>query len=91
MKVQALGRAGDVLVGVSTGGSARNVIQAVHEARALGLRTIGLTAQIGELAGIVEVAIRIPASATAYIQEAHIAVEHTICHLVERLLFGPPT
>jgi D-sedoheptulose 7-phosphate isomerase len=89
-QVQALGRAGDVLLGISTGGSAANVIAAVHQARALGLRTIALAAQKGELAGVVDVAIRVPSAMTAHIQEAHLAIEHTICHLVERLLFQSP-
>jgi phosphoheptose isomerase len=89
-QVQALGRAGDVLLGISTGGSAANVIAAVHQARALGLRTIALAAQKGELAGVVDMAIRVPSAMTAHIQEAHLAIEHTICHLVERLLFQSP-
>ena len=89
-QVQALGRAGDVLIVISTGGSAANVIAAVHQARALGLRTIALAAQKGELAGVVDVAIRVPSAMTAHIQEAHLAIEHTICHLVERLLFQSP-
>ena len=86
-QVQALGRAGDVLIGISTGGVAANVIAAVRQARDLGMRTVALTAQQGELAGLVDVAIRVPSATTAHIQEAHVAVEHTICHLLERLLF----
>ena len=86
-QVQALGRAGDVLIGISTGGVAANVIAAVRQARELGMRTVALTGQQGELAGLVDVAIRGPSSTTAHIQEAHVAVEHTICHLLERLLF----
>jgi D-sedoheptulose 7-phosphate isomerase len=86
-QVQALGRAGDVLIGISTGGVAANVIAAVRQARELGMRTVALTGQQGELAGLVDVAIRVPSSTTAHIQEAHVAVEHTICHLLERLLF----
>ena len=89
-QVQALGRAGDVLIGISTGGSAANVIAAVRQACTLGMHTIALTAQKGELAGLVDVAICVPSTTTAYIQEAHLAVEHTICHLVERFLFPGP-
>lgn len=84
-QVQALGRAGDVLLGISTGGSALNVIAAVKQARLLGMKTIALTALKGPLAGLTDIAIRVPADVTAHIQEAHLAVEHTICHLVERL------
>ena len=86
-QVQALGRAGDVLIGISTSGVAANVIAAVRQARELRMRTVALTAQQGELAGLVDVAIRVPSATTAHIQEAHVAVEHTICHLLERLLF----
>ena len=86
-QVQALGRAGDVLIGISTGGAAANVIAAVRQARDLGMHTVALTAQQGELAGLVDVAVRVPSATTAHIQEAHLAVEHTICHLLERLLF----
>ena len=63
------------------------MIAAVAQARRLGLQTVALTAQNGELAGLVDVPIRVPSTATAHIQEAHLAIEHTICHLVERLLF----
>jgi len=86
-QVQALGKAGDVLLGISTGGAAVNVITAIHQARSSGLLTIALTAQKGPLAGLVDVGIRVPSATTAYIQEAHLAIEHTICHLVERLAF----
>jgi len=86
-QVQALGRAGDVLIGISTSGSAANVISGVEYARALGMRTIALTAEGGQLANIVDIAVRVPSSTTAHIQEAHLAIEHTICYLVERLLF----
>ena len=85
-QVQALGRAGDVLIGISTSGRAANVIAAVRHARELGMRTVALTAQQGELASLVDVAIRVPSATTAHIQEAHLAAEHTICHLLERLL-----
>lgn len=87
-QVQALGRAGDVLIGISTGGSASNVIAAVKQARAIGMKTIGLTALTGPLAGLTHIAIRVPGDVTAHIQEAHLAIEHIICHLVERKLFG---
>lgn len=86
-QVQALGKAGDVLIAISTGGSAANVIAAVAQARRLGLQTVALTAQNGELAGLVDVPIRVPSTTTAHIQEAHLAIEHTICRLVERFLF----
>jgi D-sedoheptulose 7-phosphate isomerase len=83
-QVQALGRPGDVLLGISTSGSSRNVVAAVDEARRGGLRVITLTGERGDLAGMGDVAIRVPAISTAHIQEAHLAIEHILCHVVER-------
>lgn len=87
-QVQALGRAGDALVGISTSGSSKNVVAAVETARALGLRTIALTGEAGKLPAMVEVAVRVPSKRTAVIQESHLAIEHVICALVERAIFG---
>ena len=85
-QVQALGRPGDVLLGISTSGSSQNVVRAATEARARGIRVITLTGPSGALAEIADVSVRVPATATAHIQECHLAVEHVICHLVERSL-----
>ena len=85
-QVQALGRPGDVLLGISTSGSSANVIAAVQEAQRAGLRVITLTGTGGDLAGASEVSIQVPSAATAHIQEAHLAIEHILCHIVERAL-----
>ena len=90
-QVQALGRAGDVLLGISTSGNSPNVIQAVELARDLGLRTVSLTGAGGRLAKLADVAIAVPSEDTQHIQEAHLAVEHLLCMLVERALFPRPT
>ena len=89
-QVQALGRAGDVLLGISTSGNSPNVIQAVELARDLGLRTVSLTGAGGRLAKLADVAIAVPSEDTQHIQEAHLAVEHLVCMLVEGALFGRP-
>jgi D-sedoheptulose 7-phosphate isomerase len=86
-QVQALGRPGDLLIGISTSGSSPNVIQAVEAARTAGMRTVTLTGEGGSLAGLADVAIAIPSANTQYIQEAHLTVEHILCDLVERCLF----
>lgn len=88
-QVQALGTPGDVLLGISTSGSSPNVVLAAKTARAAGLRTIALTGAGGRLSAIVDVAIAVPSADTQHIQEAHLAIEHLICGLVERDLFGP--
>lgn len=87
-QVQVLGKAGDVLIGISTSGNSTNVIRALEAARAAGMRTIVLTGSGGRLAGIVDVTISVPSTNTQYIQEAHLAIEHILCDLVERDLFG---
>ena len=86
-QVQALARAGDVLIGISTSGSSKNVVAAFEQAKSAGVTTIALTGERGGLNDMADIAICIPASQTAHIQEAHLAVEHILCHLVERLLF----
>ncbi len=87
-QVQALGRPGDVLLGISTSGNSPNVIQAVELARATGLRTVSLTGSGGRLGKLADVAIAVPNDDTQHLQETHLAVEHLLCLLVERALFG---
>jgi D-sedoheptulose 7-phosphate isomerase len=87
--VRAQGRAGDVLVALSTSGSSPNVLRAVEAARELGLHTVGLTgASGGELAELADLCLRAPSDDVPRIQEAHMLVGHTVCELVEERLFG---
>jgi phosphoheptose isomerase len=90
-QVQALGRPGDVLIGISTSGNSPNVIQAVEVARERGMRSVILTGASGRLAKLADVTIAVPSDDTQHIQEAHLAVEHIVCMLVEQALFGRPT
>ncbi|MDD2729349.1 D-sedoheptulose 7-phosphate isomerase [Malikia sp.] len=86
-QVLGLGRAGDVLVGISTSGNSRNVIRAVEEAKALGMSVIGLLGRDGgALRELCDVPIVVPSPATARIQEAHILIGHTLCGLIEQQL-----
>ncbi|MGA2327975.1 MAG: HAD-IIIA family hydrolase [Bryobacteraceae bacterium] len=85
-QVQALGRPGDVLVGISTSGNSANVLRAFEYAREHGLGTIALAGPGGKLPALADVAIRVPADATQYIQESHILIGHILCDLVERSL-----
>ena len=87
-QVQALGNKGDVLTAISTSGESINVIRAVKAAGERGMGTIALTGQSGHLAGIADVAISVPSTDTQYIQESHLAIEHILCYLVERHIFG---
>jgi len=88
-QVQALGRPEDVLLGISTSGNSNNVVLAVEQARTLDMRSIGLLGRGGRLAGLCDIAIKVPDDATQHIQEAHLAIEHVICDLVEIELFDP--
>jgi len=87
-QVQVLGKPSDVLIGISTSGNSTNVIRAVEAARAANMQTIVLTGNSGRLAELAEVAISVPSANTQYIQEAHLAIEHVLCDLVECHLFG---
>jgi len=83
-QVRALGRPGDVFIGLSTSGRSRNIIQAAARARALGLHVIVLTGRNGgALAEEAEVALCVPAEITPHIQEAHITLLHIICGLID--------
>jgi phosphoheptose isomerase len=86
-QVEALGRAGDLLVGISTSGNSVNVVRAVESARRIGMRTVALTGRGGKLPGMVDIAVSVPSADTQHIQEAHLTIEHVICELVERHLF----
>ncbi len=86
-QVRALGKAGDVLIGISTSGNSVNVINAAEAARSAGLHTVALTGDSGRLNEMVDICIAVPSSNTNHIQETHLAIEHTLCFLVEWLLF----
>jgi D-sedoheptulose 7-phosphate isomerase len=82
------GRAGDVLMGISTSGNAANVRAALSVARANGLRTIGLTGRTGgKMAGLCDVLIRVPAETTSEVQELHLPVYHCLCAMAEAHFF----
>lgn len=85
-QVEALGRAGDVLIAISTSGKSENLRRAVVAAKTRGLVTVALTGQGGPLAEEVHHPLVIPDSRTQHIQEALLPVEHLICLLTERRL-----
>jgi len=86
-QVQGLGRAGDVLVAISTSGHSRNVIRAVEEAKVLGVKVIGFLGRDGgALRDMCDVPVVVPSQVTARIQESHILIGHTLCGLIEQKL-----
>lgn len=87
-QVQAFGKRGDVLIAISTSGESSNVVRAVEAAHTAGMQTIALTGRRGRLARMATVGVAVPSDRVQYIQEAHLAIEHIVCDLVERALFG---
>ena len=90
-QIKALGKRGDVAIGISTSGSAANVINAVKVAKEMGLKTVGLAGNDGgELAKGVDIALIVASPVTPRIQEVHITIGHVICEMVDRMLFQHP-
>ncbi len=87
-QVQTLGKPGDVLVGISTSGESANVLRAVEQAREMRMRVVALTGRQGRLAALADAAIRVPSDDVQHVQEAHLAIEHVLCYVVERALYG---
>ncbi|MCK5146965.1 D-sedoheptulose 7-phosphate isomerase [bacterium] len=86
-QVEALGRPGDCLIGISTSGSSENVIKAMDQAALSGLHTIALTGPMGSPISILaDISITVESEETPRIQEAHGVIGHIICDLVEKAL-----
>jgi len=87
-QIEALGRAGDVAIGISTSGKSANVVGALSTARKMGLHTAGLTGANGALLkDAADHCICVPSSETPRIQECHILIGHIISDLVEQTIF----
>jgi D-sedoheptulose 7-phosphate isomerase len=83
-QIEALGRSGDVFVGISTSGRSPNVLGGLAAARRLGLRTVGLTGRSGgDMAALCDIVIRIPSDSTPLIQQGHLLVGHLLCAMIE--------
>jgi D-sedoheptulose 7-phosphate isomerase len=84
-QVEAHGREGDVLIGISTSGGSQNVLEAFATARRIGVTTVALTGRDGGVVGsLADIHINVPSSSTARAQEVHRTLLHAICELVER-------
>jgi D-sedoheptulose 7-phosphate isomerase len=89
--LRALGRKGDVFIGISTSGRSPNVLAALKAARELGIVTVGFTRRTTTpMHPLCEFVIGAPSEETALIQQIHITAAHAICALAERELFGAP-
>lgn len=86
-QVEALGRKGDVLIGISTSGNSENVFRAFKTANTMGLKTVALLGKAGGTCReVVDHALIIPSNSTARIQESHILIGHVLCDLIEQEL-----
>ena len=88
---KAMGRKGDVLIGLSTSGNSTNVIKALEVANELGMITVAFTGETGgKMKDCAKYLVNIPSKDTPRIQECHMILGHTICELVEIALFPKP-
>ena len=88
-QLDGLGKAGDVLVAISTSGNSENIVQAVERAKAMDMAVIILTGQSGgKLRDKGDIVIRIPSDDTQRIQEGHLLAEHIMCEMVENAILN---
>lgn len=90
-QIKALGKKHDVLLAITTSGNSGNIVQAIIEAQRLGMQVIALTGKNGgDVSKVLDasnIEIRVPSEVTPRIQEVHILVIHSLCELVDYLLF----
>lgn len=83
-QVEALGREGDVLIGISTSGNSGNIVKAFEQAKKQGVKTLALTGQKdSKMSALADVTLKVPAPVTARVQECHIMVGHMICEYID--------
>ena len=88
-QLEAVGRPHDVLLAISTSGRSVNVLRAIERAKALGLKSIALTANDGGVIGsLVDVHINVPSRVTSRAQEVHRTILHAVCEIVEAAVAG---
>jgi D-sedoheptulose 7-phosphate isomerase len=88
-QIEALGKAGDVFLAISTSGNSPNVLRAIEQARSMNIAVVGLTGQGGgKMRDLCDHSIVIPSKITMHIQECHLALEHILCLTVEQLVMA---
>ena len=89
--VDGMGEKGDILIGLSTSGNSKNVINALKKAKEKAMISIGFTGTIpNEMVNITDYCISIPSCNTPRIQELHMIIGHSICEMVEKMCFPKP-
>lgn len=84
-QIQALGKRGDIALGISTSGNSPNVIKAVQSAKDMGLLIVGFSGKSGRLKQLSDIPFCVDSNTTARIQETHILLAHILCDLTERI------
>lgn len=88
-QLEGLGQEGDLFIGISTSGNSQNVINAFISAKDRGITTVALVGRDGgKMAAMADYAIVVPSNATPRIQESHLLIEHMICDIIEKEIFG---
>ncbi len=86
--VEAAGKPGDVLIGITTSGNSSNVVKAMEKAREIGMRCFGLSGRDGgKMNDVCDINIVVPSENTARIQEMHILIGHIVCQIIENEIF----
>jgi D-sedoheptulose 7-phosphate isomerase len=84
-QVEALANPKDIIIGISTGGTSSNVVSGLKTAKDLGCKTIGFSGRDGgKFNNLCDINLVVPATDTPRIQEMHIVIGHTICHLIDQ-------
>lgn len=86
--VYGYGRKNDLLIGISTSGNSKNVVNAVKVAKAMGIKTVALTGKKECLLDMADVTVKAPETETYRIQEYHLPIYHYLCAELERRIFG---
>ena len=86
-QIKALGKKGDIALGITTSGNSANVIKGLRVAKKMSMVTIILASEGGKAAANADIALLVPSRSTPRIQEAHIAIGHILCELTDTLLF----
>ena len=88
-QIEALGQAGDVLIGISTSGNSKNILKAIKTAKSKEILTIVFSGKNGgTMKNIANFSLIVPSHETQRIQEGHITIGHIICDLIEKSLYG---
>lgn len=88
-QVEGIGRAGDVLIGLSTSGNSENIVRAFESAKRLGIRTVALTGRKPcRMSALADQTLAVPSEVSNNIQEMHLAIGHILCGEVESSFYG---